>query len=190
MKNSNFNIILVIIILVIIIVFAILLHSIIHQNESINDRYYGLEIKTNKTGKYSLLVPYLYNVELEREIKIKAGNGTIDFVNISKTPTNHTDRGIQVMGEGNMKIYGYVENNARCYMTLINSQQIGKKIPFWIWGNKTNLNQNISISITAGYSSGTADYIYYNENRLGGSNYEPIENGWNLIYLRYDMSIP
>ncbi len=149
-----------------------------------NEIEYELQIKVNQTGNYTLFVPYLDNSNLKSELKIKDGNGEIEFIIVNQNTIQGSKKAIKVSGKQDLTIYGKTQDHSWAEMTLWTGEHIKHSEIHWVWCNKTNINQNISIQIIAsieGRSNGD-DWKTIENQRLG---FIYLNNGWNELKIEF-----
>jgi hypothetical protein len=142
-----------------------------------NDLEYELKIQTNITGQYTLYVPYLDNSNLKSNLEVIKGNAEIDFITIYNPETMRNIKTLQVNGTNSLTVYGEAQDD-----DIYPLSQHGRPDLYWILCNKTNPNQNISISLMAinNYRSGSTSW---RTERLGDSRSIYLDEGWNIIEI-------
>jgi hypothetical protein len=134
---------------------------------------YELNIETDTNWDYVLYVPYLENEKLESKIEIQSGEGDIEFIDIIEIQVNGSNRALKVEGWGDMTINGETQDDGSYTFTMSKERYR----THWVWCNKTNPNQNISIQIYArvNYDGGGTFWGTYDE--------VVINEGWNEIMI-------
>jgi hypothetical protein len=169
------------------LVFIVLLSSIFifvvydqsNQRAYKNPIEYRLRIHVNSTGNYSLLVPYLNNPILQNKTKISTGSGQLEFALVNNSNLTLTNSTLKVSGNDNMTIHGLAPDYSFPDMSM-RDKSISFRYEYWVFCNKTNTDQNISLYIRGDsgnkhwYSAG-----YYTQG-------QSIENGWNRINMSFN----
>ncbi len=139
---------------------------------------YNLKIHVNSTCNYSLLVPYLNNPILQNETKIKTGFGQLEYAIVNNTNLTLTEQTLKVSGNDNMTIHGLIRDHSSPDMSMADNSRFSR-YEYWVFCQKTNPDQNISLYIRG--DSGDKhwwSWYYYTEGQY-------IENGWNKIKMSY-----
>ena len=138
-----------------------------------NELKYELEIKTDSNWDYTLYVPYLKNEKLESKIDIRRGEGDIEYIDITEIQINGSNEALKVEGYGDMTIYGRTQDDGSYTFTMTKERYQ----THWVWCNKTNPNQNITIEIHADIIGAGLSWSTTNE--------VVIYDGWNEIEIEY-----
>ncbi|MCK5560903.1 MAG: hypothetical protein KAJ51_09935 [Thermoplasmata archaeon] len=162
------------------IILTISIPSIIyyHNSNLPNEFKYRLIIDTNSTGEYVLIVPYLNNRDLKTDLEIESGNGSFEFIySNSDTYYNvNTIDALKIRGNSGMVISGSCKDNSWSELSIIDIGETRRSC-IWVWCNKTDPEQNITISFNAGiFGDGNVHWI-------SDPEYQMVENGWNKILI-------
>lgn len=146
-----------------------------------------MTLVTNETGEYTLYVPYLDNSKLRSDLEIISGDGKIDFITVNKTliENKSSNKALKITGLGNIKIHGKTQDHKWCEMSLNAGEVMKRTYAYWVWCNKTNSNQNISISIKASVSDFWS-CNYWQTKSYERTKIEFIKNGWNKINMELE----
>ena len=148
---------------------------------------YELDIYTNTSDAYNLILPIFGNEKLRSKIKITEGEGEISIVstNVTDLSVYSTNVGLQVYGANNLKIYGkhvikydgkkHTDDVLSLFKDYSNSSS-----NYWTWCEK-GFNQEISIVLEASFTTYT-DGEYW-ESINNDRNSIELDNGWNLINI-------
>ena len=144
---------------------------------------YELTIHVNNAGNYSLLVPYLMDPTLQIETKITDGNGQLDYIRVNGIPMTYSQKTLRINSTDSLTIHGSAHINYKPLMSMADNSTSNWP-DYWIYCEKTNENQNISILLKC-YHGG--------RHWLSGINMDEaiyINEGWNRIKIDYDNVVP
>jgi len=122
--------------------------KIIEEQNTYYEIEYTLKIYVNTMDNYSLLVPYLMDYALQTETKIRSGKGHLDYVMVNGTPLTVSPITLKVSGVGNISVHGHIRlfDNSYAYMSMADNSA-STTPEYWVYCEKTNENQNISLYI-------------------------------------------
>ena len=190
-SNKKLSVIVLIISLILIALLPISFYSYYnYRSNQPNNISYAVDIKTNTTANYTILIPFLEYDEMETAIEISSGTGEINIINSNRTDLETSAEALMLKSQDDILLQAHFKSDEWAQMTLCSSFKeygIGK---YWIWCEKENIIQNISISIDAEVFQ---DYIYHSEKWNTGDRYETepifIKNGWNKINVFFTREV-
>jgi hypothetical protein len=171
-----------------IVIIAISISWIYYENKNFqNEIIYELEIKTNFTSNYTLLVPIWDEQRLQSNLEIKSGEGLIDFVLINESMTERDlNTALKVKSNDEVIIKGTMKSKNFPELSLDTGEYTGRNSLYWFWCNKTDKNQNISINLFAGIDQRLGGDYWLTEYQYRNEEFTPLENGWNKIKIKIE----
>lgn len=142
---------------------------------------YELMINTDKSGRYTLYVPYIDNAY----ISIKSGNGTIDYIEVNDVEISGSNNAMIVTGQDDLYINGRDYNDERWSFSMKKNEIDYRNEIYWVWCQKTDPSQNISIFIEAIVEHSRGDGHEWRTINDDDTRFVVINNGWNEVKFEH-----
>ena len=141
---------------------------------------YKATIKTDTYDEFSICIPYIDSPDLRKEIEIKAGLGEIEFVELNASDIVTSNTAMKINSNNDLTIYGEATEEEIPDMSLYIGEGDRYIELFWVWCDKSNPDENISLTISAHIS-------YDGGGQFWGDVNNYLQNGWNIIKLEHGI---